>query len=177
MVLALSTSGGSLLCAQTMPLSAPTETVSEPQSLTILPILLQADALLTTLDSKVQSLVRLSARQSADLATLNVSLLDSQVHSAMLDTQLTNSSLAQVKSKAALVKSQTSLDALTISFDKQSSDLQEVRAAADKLKADSETALAAERAKLLPWQLATVGSGATALAILVYLAGHALTVW
>ena len=165
------------LYARPSPDSPTTTTTFTVPSLTPLLLLMQADTILTVLDAQAQKQQQLVTEQALDLNWLSERLRLSEASLETLGQRLEDCLLALDTSQKAQVQLSLSLNTLTISFDAQSRALQKVNEAATMLAADASKALIAERAKLLPWQIAGVGGGVVGFAAVVYFVGHLFGAW
>ena len=138
---------------------------------------MQANARLTTLSLQAHDQMLLEQKQSADLQTLSAQLADSEARSATLEQQLSDSQTQLGLSRQEAAISNAALLMFKDSYNAQSLAYQAVLDAATQLAKDSADSLKAERAKLLPWQIAGIGGGVLGAATLVYWVGHALGAW
>jgi hypothetical protein len=147
-------------------------------------LLLSANARLTTLSLQAHAQTLLEQKQSEDSLTLSAQLADSEARSAdsearslTLAQQLTDSRTQLGLSRQEAETSNAALQTFKASSAAQSLAYQQVIDSAAKLAKDAADSLKAERAKLLPWQIAGIGGGAVGVATLVYWIGHALKAW
>jgi hypothetical protein len=140
-------------------------------------LLLSANARLTTLSLQAHEQTSLETKRSVDLLTLSGQLADSEARSATLAQQLTDSQTQLGLSRQEAATSNAALQTFKDSYGAQSLAYQQVIDSAAKLAKDAADSLKAERAKLLPWQIAGYTGGAALAVTVIYWVGHALGAW
>jgi hypothetical protein len=157
--------------------SAPTNASSTLESTTALPLLLQVDALLTTLEAKLGLQERQATELRLNLTALGVSLTASEQTSALLSEQLQQAQTAQAASQAALSRLQTSLDKLTTLYADLSVSLGAARTAASETVANAERAIKAANRRALGWAIGGGVAGAGGVGLAVYVLGRLRAWW